>query len=254
MNSKSENWFIELHLWEQRWYIKNMGKPHSGVAMRFVKTSISHFILWIISISYVKTRTWVCNIWVFAKFARSRLKKKIASSDHWSYLSICRVVYLLVQAYHSSYQIIFIILLIIQGWRRTRAQTKTFPTWRTLSFSWQTSYESAGKLCTFFQPDRSLQKSLSLNLISFSYFQTKHWRKKYFLQCVYVIQFLKTLPTKIFASFSFYRNASWNSPTEKVDFPFVNQPKLWHSQRAEDGLQNSAKTLSPILEISFSVL
>ena len=78
--------------------------------------------------------------------------------------------------------------------------------------------------------------------------------KKYFLFCVYVIQFLKTLPTKIFASFSFYRNASWNSPTEKVDFPFVNQPKLWHSQRAEDGLQNSAKTLSPILEISFSVL
>ena len=41
---------------------------------------------------------------------------------------------------------------------------------------------------------------------------------------------------------------------KKVDFPFVNQPKLWHSQRAEDGLQNSAKTLSPILEISFSVL
>ena len=97
------------------------------------------------------------------------------------------------------------------------------------------------------------EKSLPLNLISFSFFQTKHW-KKYFLFCVYVIQFLKTLPTKIFASFSFYRNASWNSPTEKVDFPFVNQPKLWHSQRAKDGLQNSAKTLSPILEISFSVL
>ena len=76
MNSISENWFMVLHLWEQRWYIKNMGKPHSGVAMRFVKTSISHFILWIISISYVKTRTWVCNIWVFAKFASSRFNKK----------------------------------------------------------------------------------------------------------------------------------------------------------------------------------
>ena len=76
MNSISENWFMVLHLWEQRWYIKNMGKTHSGVAMRFVKTSISHFILWIISISYVKTRTWVCNIWVFAKFASSRFNKK----------------------------------------------------------------------------------------------------------------------------------------------------------------------------------
>ena len=117
---------------------------------------------------------------------RVPVSKKNASSHHWStsYLSVCRVVYLLVQAYHSSYQIIFIILLIIQGWRRTRAQTKTFPTWRTLSFSWQTSYESAGKLCTFFQPDQSLQKSLPLNLISFSFFQTKHWKKIFSFLCV----------------------------------------------------------------------
>ena len=121
----------------------------------------------------------ICQVCEFL-FQKNHLQAHI--TDQPLVLVFCRVVYLLVQAYHSSYQIIFIILLIIQGWRRTRAQTKTFPTWRTLSFSWQTSYESAGKLCTFFQPDQSLQKSLSLHLISFSYsHQTKHWRKNLFL-------------------------------------------------------------------------
>ena len=74
------------------------------------------------------------------------------------------------------------------------------------------------------------------------------------LSSMYVTQFLKTLPTKVFASFFFAEMPVEILQGKKVDFPFVNQPKLWHSQRAEDGLQNSAKTLSPILKISFSVL